>query len=424
MALWGGRFTGTVDPLMDAFNASIHFDKRMYEADIRGSQAYAKALVKREIITEQEGTMLITGLEKVLEEWRNNTFEIKPADEDIHTANERRLGEHVGSVAGKLHTGRSRNDQVATDLRIWTREETRKLLGYLKHHWLLSYAWSLQADAFRLSQIIDRLNVLPLGSGALAGNPFNIDREFVAKELGFNGVIQNSLYGVSDRDFVAEVLFWASVTMVHISRLSEDLIIYSSGEFGFVTLADAYSTGSSLMPQKKNPDSCELLRGKSGRVFGQLSGFLMTYKGLPSTYNKDFQEDKEPLFDAVDTLAGSLQITAGVISTLKIHPEKMRQNLSIDMLATDLAEYLVRKGVPFRETHHIAGAAVRIAEERNTTMSNLSLSDFKQLHTAFEEDVSAVWDFEKSIENRSSLGGTSRVTVVAQIKKLKSWLLE
>ncbi|CAG8620412.1 4735_t:CDS:2 [Ambispora leptoticha] len=454
--LWGGRFTGAVDPLMDAFNASIHFDKRMYEADIRGSQAYAKALAKRGIITEQESTTLVTGLEKVLDEWRNNTFEIKPADEDIHTANERRLGEYVGSVAGKLHTGRSRNDQVATDLRIWTRDETRKLLGHLKQligafveraekevdvlmpgythlqraqpirwsHWLLSYAWSLQADALRLSQIIDRLNVLPLGSGALAGNPFNIDREFVAQELGFNGVIQNSLYGVSDRDFVAEVLFWASVTMVHISRLSEDLIIYSSGEFGFVTLADAYSTGSSLMPQKKNPDSCELLRGKSGRVFGQLSGFLMTYKGLPSTYNKDLQEDKEPLFDAVETLAGSLQITAGVISTLKIHPEKMQQNLSIDMLATDLAEYLVRKGVPFRETHHIAGAAVRIAEERNTTMSNLSLSDFKQLHVAFEEDVSAVWDFEKSIENRSSLGGTSRATVVAQIEKLRNWLLE
>ncbi|CAG8540634.1 1846_t:CDS:2 [Paraglomus occultum] len=454
--LWGGRFTGETDPLMDAFNASIHFDKKMYEADIRGSQAYAKALSKKGIINNDECATLVDGLEKVLEEWQNNTFVIKPGDEDIHTANERRLGEFVGSVAGKLHTGRSRNDQVTTDLRIWAREEARKLLGYLKQliavaveraereidvlmpgythlqraqpirwsHWLLSYAWSWQADAKRLEQIIDRLNVLPLGSGALAGNPFNIDRGFLAQELGFNGIIQNSLYGVSDRDYIAELLFWASMAMVHISRISEDLIIYSSGEFGFVTLADAYSTGSSLMPQKKNPDSLELLRGKSGRVFGQLSGFLMTYKGLPSTYNKDLQEDKEPLFDAVETLSGSLQITAGVLSTLTIHPQKMRQNLSIDMLATDLAEYLVRKGVPFRETHHIAGAAVRLAEERNTSMSALSLSDFKHLHTAFDNDIFEIWDFEKSVENRSSLGGTSKQTVIEQIRILRSWLAE
>ncbi|CAG8530621.1 17384_t:CDS:2 [Acaulospora colombiana] len=452
--LWGGRFTGETDHLMDAFNASIHFDKRLFEADILGSQAYAKALAKRGIITSEEQTLLVDGLEKVRSEWQTNTFVIQPGDEDIHTANERRLGELVGSVAGKLHTGRSRNDQVATDFRIWVREESKKLLVYVKQligaaveraekeidvlmpgythlqraqpirwsHWLLSYAWSWQADAQRLEQIIDRINVLPLGSGALAGNPFNIDREFLANELGFKGVMQNSLYGVSDRDFVAELLFWASLTMIHISRFSEDLIIYSSGEFGFVTLADAYSTGSSLMPQKKNPDSCELLRGKSGRVFGQLSGFLMTYKGIPSTYNKDLQEDKEPLFDAVETLSGSLQITTGVLSTLTIHPDNMKRNLSIDMLATDVAEYLVRKGVPFRETHHIAGAAVRTAEERNTTMANLTLSDFQQLHPAFDQDITEIWDFEKSIENRSSLGGTSRVTVTEQINRLKQWL--
>nr|CAG8524212.1 11408_t:CDS:2 [Entrophospora candida] len=438
--LWGGRFTGATDPLMDAFNESIHFDKQMHKADILGSKAYAKALEKRGIVTLEERDSLIRGLEQVLEEWESGKFEIKSGDEDIHTANERRLGEIVGSVAGKLHTGRSRNDQVATDLRIWTREEAKKLLGYVKQligaaveraekeidraqpirwsHWLLSYAWGWKSDAERLAQIIDRLNVLPLGSGALAGNPFNIDREFLAKELGFNGVIQNSLYGVSDRDFVAELLFWASMTMIHISRFSEDLIIYSTGEFGFVTLADAYSTGSSLMPQKKNPDSLELLRGKSGRV----SGFLMTYKGIPSTYNKDLQEDKEPLFDSVHTLAGSLQITTGVLSTLKIHPDKMRQNLSIDMLATDLAEYLVRKGVPFRETHHIAGAAVRLAEENTTTMDKLELKDFKNLHPSFESDVQEIWDYEKSIENRSSLGGTSKKTVLEQIEKLKIWL--
>jgi argininosuccinate lyase len=339
-------------------------------------------------------------------------------------------------------------------MRIWVREEASKLLGYVRElvgvtvaraekelevlmpgythlqraqpirwsHWLLSYAWLWQADAERLEQCLVRLNVLPLGSGALAGNPFNIDRHCLATELGFAGVIENSLYAVSDRDFVAEFLFWASLTMVHISRFAEDLIIYSTGEFGFVQLADAYSTGSSLMPQKKNPDSLELLRGKSGRVFGDMSGFMMTYKGIPSTYNKDLQEDKEPLFDAVDTLAGSLQITTGVLSTLKIRPERMLASLSIDMLATDLAEYLVRKGVPFRETHHIAGAAVKLAEDRGTSMAELSLPDLQGLHPKFEADVAQVWNFERSVENRSSVGGTSKATVLAQAETLKAWL--
>ncbi|CAO3608170.1 unnamed protein product [Cunninghamella blakesleeana] len=452
--LWGGRFTGAVDPLMDAFNASIHFDCRMYEADCIGSIAYAKALAKNNIITEQERDQLVEGLQSVMKEWENKTFELKPGDEDIHTANERRLGELVGSVAGKLHTGRSRNDQVATDMRIWLREEASKILAHLKElisivvnradreidvlipgythlqraqpirwsHFLLSYAWLWQADAERLEQLIERLNVLPLGSGALAGHAFNIDREFLAKELGFRGIINNSLYAVSDRDFVAEFLFWASLTMVHISRIAEDLIIYSSGEFGFVKLADAYSTGSSLMPQKKNPDSLELLRGKSGRVFGSMSGFMMSYKGIPSTYNKDLQEDKEPMFDAVDTLSGSLQITAGVISTMDIFPEKMLASLSADMLATDLAEYLVRKGVPFRETHHISGAAVKLAEDKNISLSEVSVDDLKTLHSAFSDDVSAVWSFETSIENRNTPGGTSKSSVSAQIGQLKSWL--
>ncbi|KAI9309554.1 argininosuccinate lyase [Cunninghamella echinulata] len=452
--LWGGRFTGAVDPLMDAFNASIHFDRRMYAADCIGSIAYAKALAKNNIITEEEKDQLVDGLEKVMKEWENNTFEIKAGDEDIHTANERRLGEFIGPVAGKLHTGRSRNDQVATDMRIWLREEATKLLAHLKElisivvaradkeidvlipgythlqraqpirwsHFLLSYAWLWQADAERLEQLIERLNVLPLGSGALAGHAFNIDREFLAKELGFRSIINNSLYAVSDRDFVAEFLFWASLTMVHISRIAEDLIIYSSGEFGFVKLADAYSTGSSLMPQKKNPDSLELLRGKSGRVFGSMSGFMMSYKGIPSTYNKDLQEDKEPMFDAVDTLSGSLQITAGVISTMNIFPEKMFASLSADMLATDLAEYLVRKGVPFRETHHISGAAVKMAEDKQVSLHELSVDDFKSLHPSFSDDVAKVWSFETSIENRNTPGGTSKSSVSAQINQLKSWL--
>lgn len=314
--LWGGRFSGAVDPLMDAFNASIHFDRRMYAADCIGSIAYAKALAKNNIISESERDQLIQGLQSVMAEWESGQFTIKAGDEDIHTANERRLGELIGSVAGKLHTGRSRNDQVATDMRLWLRDEASKVLAHVKEliavavsraekeidvimpgythlqraqpirwsHFLLSHAWLWQADADRLEQLIDRFNVLPLGSGALAGHAFNIDRDFLAKELGFRDYIHNSLYAVSDRDFVAEFLFWASLTMTHISRIAEDLIIYSSGEFSFVKLADAYSTGSSLMPQKKNPDSLELLRGKCGRVFGSVStnkwrkykGFLFT----------------------------------------------------------------------------------------------------------------------------------------------------
>ncbi|KAJ1821757.1 argininosuccinate lyase [Coemansia sp. S610] len=452
--LWGGRFSGETDPLMEAFNESIHFDRRMYAADIRGSQAYAKALCRQGILTADEQQALDSGLSAVLAEWQAGKFEIRSGDEDIHTANERRLGEIVGAVAGKLHTGRSRNDQVATDMRLWLRDEVEALLGFMRElvgalveraqrdvdvlmpgythlqraqpirwsHFLLSYAFWFQQDAQRLEQFLPRLNQLPLGSGALAGNPFQVDREWLAQELGFSSVAPNSLYGTSDRDFVAEFLFHGSLTMIHISRLAEDLIIYSTAEFGFVQLADAYSTGSSLMPQKKNPDSLELLRGKSGRVFGDMTGFMMTYKGLPSTYNKDMQEDKEPMFDAVDTLTGSLQITTAVIATLKINADKMKQCLTGDMLATDLAEYLVRKGVPFRQTHHISGAAVKMAEDRGCQISDLSVSDLKTLHEAFEDDVLLVWNFEKSVDNRSSIGGTSRVTVQAQIDHLKQWL--
>ncbi|KAJ2098937.1 argininosuccinate lyase [Coemansia sp. S100] len=339
-------------------------------------------------------------------------------------------------------------------MRLWLRDEVEALLGFMRElvgalveraqrdvdvlmpgythlqraqpirwsHFLLSYAFWFQQDAQRLEQFLPRLNQLPLGSGALAGNPFQVDREWLAQELGFSSVAPNSLYGTSDRDFVAEFLFHGSLTMIHISRLAEDLIIYSTAEFGFVQLADAYSTGSSLMPQKKNPDSLELLRGKSGRVFGDMTGFMMTYKGLPSTYNKDMQEDKEPMFDAVDTLTGSLQITTAVIATLRINADKMKQCLTGDMLATDLAEYLVRKGVPFRQTHHISGAAVKMAEDRGCQISDLSVSDLKTLHEAFEDDVLLVWNFEKSVDNRSSIGGTSRVTVQAQIDHLKQWL--
>ncbi|MCY4413056.1 MAG: argininosuccinate lyase [Caldilineaceae bacterium] len=452
--LWGGRFSDALDPLMEEFNASIAFDRRLWQADIRGSQAYAQALARAGLLTANEAEQIVAGLEQVAGDWRAEQFEVKAGDEDIHTANERRLTELIGPVAGKLHTGRSRNDQVATDLRLWLREELTKseqklhtlievateraeseidllMPGYTHlqpaqptrwSHWLLGHAWAWQRDAQRLQDLLPRVNLLPLGNGALAGNPFPIDRDWLAQELGFAAPTPNSLDGVSDRDFVAETLFWATMTMLHISRWAEDLIIYSSREFGFVTLADAYSTGSSLMPQKKNPDSLELLRGKAGRVFGDMSGLLMTLKGLPSTYNKDLQEDKEPLFDAIDTLAGALPIAAGALATLTVKRDTMAQALVPEMLATDLAEYLVRKGVPFRETHDLAGEAVALAESEGIALSDLTLTALRSLHPAFDEDVLAIWSYERSVEQRDVRGGSSRRAVKEQIDELRRWL--
>ncbi|KAL7273172.1 argininosuccinate lyase [Rhizina undulata] len=455
--LWGGRFTGKTDPLMTTYNESIHYDKRMYHVDILGSQAYAKALHLRSILTQHERDEIIRGLSLVGKEWSSGTFTIVPGvDEDIHTANERRLGEIIGKeIAGKLHTGRSRNDQVATDMRMWLRDTIKEIEASLEDllkahagraeveideimpgythlqraqpirwaHWLMSHALSFTADLERLRELYKRVNKCPLGSGALAGNAFEVDREFLARELGFEGVVGNSMNGVADRDFVVEIMQWGALTMGHISRWAEDLIIYSTAEFGFVTLADAYSTGSSLMPQKKNPDSLELLRGKSGRVFGQMAGFMYTLKGLPTTYNKDLQEDKEPLFDCCRTLLDSIQIATGVLSTLKIHPNKMRAALTMDMLATDLADYLVRKGIPFRETHHISGAAVRLAEEFGLEgIDKLTLEQYKGLSPEFEEDVKEVFDFEKSVERRAAVGGTARKCVQRQVEEVKAAL--
>lgn len=453
--LWGGRFEGKTDPLMHAFNESLSYDKVLWSQDIQGSIAYANANVKTGILTSEERDQIVAGLQKVAKEWESNTFQPAADDEDIHTANERRLTELIGSVAGKLHTGRSRNDQVATDVRLYAIAETAKIESILVDlirvmtarakaevdalmpgythlqraqpirwsHLLLSHAASLLTDLSRLRDMRPRISVLPLGSGPLAGNPFaGLDRDAMAKELGFQTVGMNSMHSVSDRDFIIEFLFWASMTMIHISKLAEDLIIYSTAEFGFVQLSDAYSTGSSIMPQKKNPDSLELLRGKSGRVFGQMSGLMMTVKGIPSTYNKDLQEDKEPLFDAVDTVSRSLQIANGVISTMNIFPEKMRAALTPDMLATDLAEYLVRKGIPFRETHHISGSAVRMSEERKCLLSDLTLQDLKTLSPAFEEDVSKVWSMEESVERRNAVGGTSRRAVLEQCDRIDAQL--
>ncbi len=452
--LWGGRFTGETDSLMEAFNASISVDRRLWQVDITGSEAYARALARAGLLSEGEASEIVSGLSSVAEEWAAGTFELAPGDEDIHTANERRLTELVGPVAGKLHTGRSRNDQIATDIRLWLRDEIAICRGHLLElitvtvdraeneadllmpgythlqpaqpirwsQWLLSYSSMWRRDAQRLADLVDRVNQMPLGNGALAGNPFDIDRKTLAADLGFAGCTPNSLDGVSDRDFIAEFLFWATLTMVHLSRLAEDLILFSTREFGYVTLADAYSTGSSLMPQKKNPDSMELIRGKTGRVAGDLTGLLMTLKGLPSTYNKDLQEDKEPLFDAADTVTGALQIAAGVLSTLTVNAHRMQGGLVPEMLATDLAEYLVRKGVPFRETHHIAGEAVRMAEERGCSLTDLTPDDLRTLHTAFQDDVTAVWDYARSVEQRDVSGGSSRRSTMEQIADLREWL--
>ena len=292
-------------------------------------------------------------------------------------------------------------------------------------HWLLSHAWAWRRDAERLDEVLARVNVLPLGSGALAGHAFRVDRRWLAAELGFSsGPTANSMDAVSDRDFVVEALHWAALTGVHLSRLAEDLILYSSAEFGYVGLADAYSTGSSLMPQKKNPDALELLRGKSGRLTGSLVGLLVTLKGLPSTYNKDLQEDKEPLFDAMTTMAGTLPIAAGVLATLTPRPAAMRARLDPAMLATDLADFLVRRGVPFRETHHVAGAAVRLAETTGRALPDLTLAELQGLHKAFTADVAGVWSFEASVESRDAQGGTSRRAVLEQVASLKAWLAE
>mmetsp|Transcript_27565 Transcript_27565/g.57677 ORF Transcript_27565/g.57677 Transcript_27565/m.57677 type:complete len:469 (-) Transcript_27565:4832-6238(-) len=444
----GGRFKGGTDPIMEKFNESLSFDKRMWDQDLRGSIAYAKAICKAGIITEAERDQLVEGLGKVREEWASGTFVEKPGDEDIHTANERRLTEIIGATGGKLHTGRSRNDQVATDTRLWTVEAERDLLkdmstlleagaqvaqehigvlmaGYTHlqpaqpirySHWLCSHLTPIVRDAQRLKELIPRANMCPLGSGALAGNAFGVDREFLCQELGFDGVTPNSLDAVCDRDFVVEFLMWSTLLLTHLSQFAEDVII--TNMLKGVDIDDAYATGSSLMPQKKNPDALELLRGKAGIALGRAVGMTATLKGLPRAYNKDLQEDKVPLFEAVDTVKDCLAIATGVICTMKPNPEMLMKALCPEMLATDLADYLVRKGVPFRETHHISGACVRLSEEQKVSIDTLTLKQLQEIDARFEEDVLAVWDYEVSVERKSSTGGTSKATVLKQTEDI------
>uniref|UniRef100_A0A9J7ZVY0 Argininosuccinate lyase n=1 Tax=Cyprinus carpio carpio TaxID=630221 RepID=A0A9J7ZVY0_CYPCA len=432
--LWGGRFVGNTDPIMEKFNASIAYDQRMWEADIKGSKAYVKALQKAGLVTQNEMEQILTGLDKVFDEWSKGEFKIKPGDEDIHTANERRLKEFIGDPAGKLHTGRSRNDQVATDMRLWLRDTINTLKelalqlistmveraaveieilcpGYTHmqraqpirwSHWILSHAVALSRDVERLEDIRKHVNVMPLGSGAIAGNPFDIDRELLRQELNFDSISINSMDATGQRDFVAEFLFWASMCLTHLSKMAEDLILYSTKEFSFITLTDAYSTGSSLMPQKKNADSLELIRSKAGRVFGR--------------------EDKEAMFDTYDTVHAVLQVATGVISTLMVNQPAMERALSPDMLATDLAYLLVRKGMPFREAHSCAGKAVYIAESKNIHLSQITVEDLQTVSPLFDKDVSSVWDYNRSVEQYSAPGGTARSSVTAQIEHFRTWL--
>ncbi len=450
--LWGGRFSGDTDALMRTFNDSIAFDVRLWHADITGSLAYAEALARAKVITNVEKDALLAGLNAIHTEFEAGTFEIHPNDEDIHTAIERRLGEVAGSVAGKLHTGRSRNDQVATDTRLWLRDEIDALKTHLQNciititdvaeknidallpgythlqqaqpvrfsHWLMSYGWKFGRDLERLTEISARVNVLPLGSGALSGNPLPVDREFLAQKLGFNALSQNSMDAVADRDYLAEILHWAAMTQIHLSSLAEDLIIFNSAEFGFIELSDAYSTGSSLMPQKKNPDSLELIRGKTGRVLGNHAGFLTTLKGLPSTYNKDMQEDKEPLFDTLDTLSMTLQIMTGVVKTLTVHPEKMYHAMNSLLLATELADYLVEKGMPFRTAHDTVGKVVQVSLDSEQALWSIPLPVLESISPLFEMDVYDWLDFKSAVERRQSVGGTAKASVIAQIKTLRA----
>jgi argininosuccinate lyase len=443
--LWGGRFMGSVDPSFAEFNNSFAFDRRLFEVDVRASVAHGNALVAAGVLTVDEASTINQGLQTILDRGLNDKSYFDELDsEDVHSFVEARLVELVGDAGRKLHTGRSRNDQVATDLRLWLRDtidrlgsrvgsmqealldlaESKReavLPGYthlqraqpiLFAHWCLAYFEMLVRDRERLVEIRNRVNVSPLGSAALAGTSFSIDRAAVARELGFDGVSRNSLDAVSDRDFCVEFVNACALIMVHLSRLAEDVILYSTSEFGFFLLGDAVATGSSLMPQKKNPDSMELVRGKAGRVFGRLVSLLTMLKGLPLAYNKDMQEDKEAVFDAFDTTSVCLEVAELVLRNVEVSDDRTREAASRGMMnATELADYLVRKGMPFREAHETVGRIVVIALERAVELQELLPDDLRAISPLIDADVFEALSLEKTLKTKSQIGGTSPARV-------------
>ena len=452
---WGGRFPRETDKLTEEFTASISFDKRLYPYDIKGSMVYCEALAKAKVISQDEKSEILRALKEIEAEIAGGDFPFTAHGEDIHMHIEQRLIEKIGETGGKLHTGRSRNDQVALDLRLYLKEEATIIINLLKgpqgslvgmadkhiavimpgythlrkaqpillSHHLMAYYEMFKRDKERLIDALKRIDCLPLGSGALAGTPYSIDREYLAKQLGFAGISQNSIDAVSDRDFVAEFLLCCALAMMHLSRLSEELIIWSAPEFGFLHLPPEFCTGSSIMPQKANPDVLELIRGKTGRVYGALITMLTVLKGLPLSYNRDLQEDKEPLFDTCDTVKNSLQVMAGLIENIEIDQGRMKAAAAEGYAnATDLADYLVTKGTPFREAHQITGKAVLYAEEKGVPLDALSLDDLRTFSPSFEEDVFAYIRTEDSVDHRHNVGGTARKRVAEQIKKAQEEL--
>jgi argininosuccinate lyase len=455
MPLWDGRFEGGPDREMQLFSESLGVDLRLYEEDIAGSVAHCTMLAEVGLITKQEASVLREGLDQVLGELREGVFEPGVELEDVHMAVESRLTEIVGDVGGKLHTARSRNDQVATDVRLWLvprlaglDEQLARLVGilldrvesdgrtlmpgfthlqygqpiWLGHH-LLAYAWMLGRDRERISGCAERVGRCPLGAGAMAGTPHPIDRQRTAELLGFSELMENAMDGVAARDHLQEVVSMCAICMTHLSRMAEELVLWSSPGFGLVRIDDAFTTGSSIMPQKRNPDAAELVRGKAGRVYGDLMALLTMVKGLPLAYNRDLQEDKEPLLDAVLTTGASLSIMGSMWKTLTVHSERYAAELAHDfLLATELADYLVGKGVPFREAHHVSGSLVKWCEERGTDFSALTPQVLSDHHDAFGPDALGWLDPVAAAERRSSRGGTAWTEVQRQVTLLRATL--
>lgn len=453
--LWGGRFTKQTNHLVEEYTASINFDKALAEEDIQGSLAHVSMLGKCGIVPAEDVEIIKNGLNKVLDKIRAGKIQFSVSDEDIHMNIEKHLIEEVGAVGGKLHTGRSRNDQVATDMHLYLRKRVVELTGLLHalqeslitqaksnmdtiipgythlqraqpilfpHH-LMAYVSMFERDIDRLKDSYKRINVLPLGAGALAGTTFPIDRHYVAEQLGFDGVYENSLDAVSDRDFIVEFLAGASLIMTHLSRLCEELVLWSSTEFSFIELDDAFCTGSSIMPQKKNPDVAELVRGKTGRVYGNLIGLLTVLKSLPLAYNKDMQEDKEGMFDTVATLEGALQLFAPMIATMKVNTGRMREAVNKDFSnATDIADFLVGKGLPFRQAHEVIGKTVLYCIQEGKYLLDLTLEEFQNFSPLFDDSIYAVLQPEAVVNARNVYGGTATVQVAAAIERAEDKL--